>query len=161
MLVSAITGEGLDTLAAAIETRLAAGRVVIELVLDVADGAGVSWLHRHTEVISKIGRREDRPHRHDGARRCGPGEGGARTVFPPGSRTLSECLHANVFAGQRLIPAAFASLPQRIHFGERGVLRRLAARGERRLDARETALEFLIGLPQQRFRIGVADGGRG
>ena len=25
----------------------------IELVLDPADGAGVSWLHRHTEVIRK------------------------------------------------------------------------------------------------------------
>jgi GTP-binding protein HflX len=53
VLVSAATGEGLDTIAAAIEARLAAGRVLIELVLDVADGAGVSWLHRHTEVIHK------------------------------------------------------------------------------------------------------------
>jgi GTPase len=52
-LVSAMTGEGLDMLGAAIETRLAAGRVLIELSLDVADGAGVSWLHRHTEVIHK------------------------------------------------------------------------------------------------------------
>ena len=53
VLVSAMTGEGLDTLAAAIETRLSAGRVLIELELDPADGAGVSWLHRHTEVIRK------------------------------------------------------------------------------------------------------------
>jgi GTP-binding protein HflX len=52
-LVSAITGEGFDALGAAIESRLAAGRVLIELELDPADGAGVSWLHRHTEVISK------------------------------------------------------------------------------------------------------------
>jgi GTP-binding protein HflX len=52
-LVSAITGEGLDVLGAAIESRLAAGRVLIELELDPADGAGVSWLYRHTEVISK------------------------------------------------------------------------------------------------------------
>jgi GTP-binding protein HflX len=52
-LVSAITGEGIDALGAAIEARLAAGRVVIELVLDAADGAGVSWLRRHTEVIGK------------------------------------------------------------------------------------------------------------
>ncbi len=52
-LVSAITGEGIDALRAAIAARLAAGRVVIELVLDAADGAGVSWLHRHTEVIRK------------------------------------------------------------------------------------------------------------
>ena len=47
------TGEGIDALAAAIEARLAAGRVLIELKLDPADGAGVSWLHRHTEVIRK------------------------------------------------------------------------------------------------------------
>jgi len=53
VLVSAISGEGLASLGEAIETRLAAGRVLIELTLDAADGAGVSWLHRHTEVIHK------------------------------------------------------------------------------------------------------------
>jgi GTPase len=53
VLVSAITGQGFDTLSAAIEERLAASRELIELDLDPADGAGVSWLHRHTEVISK------------------------------------------------------------------------------------------------------------
>jgi GTPase len=53
ILVSAITGEGIDVLNAAIETRLSAGRLLIELNLDPADGAGVSWLHRHTEVIHK------------------------------------------------------------------------------------------------------------
>ncbi len=41
---------------------------VIELTLDPADGAGMSWLHRHTEVIDKTARRRG-PHRHDGARR--------------------------------------------------------------------------------------------
>jgi GTPase len=51
--VSATTGEGMDALAAAIEARLAVGRVLIELELDPADGAGMSWLHRHTEVIGK------------------------------------------------------------------------------------------------------------
>lgn len=53
VLVSATTGEGIDALSAVIETRLSAGRVLIELTLDPADGAGVSWLHRHTEVIRK------------------------------------------------------------------------------------------------------------
>ncbi len=53
VLVSAITGEGLDALGVAIESHLATGRVLIELELDPADGAGVSWLHRHTEVIRK------------------------------------------------------------------------------------------------------------
>ncbi len=53
VLVSAATGQGIDGLGAAIEARLGAGRVQIELALDPADGAGVSWLHRHTEVIRK------------------------------------------------------------------------------------------------------------
>ncbi|MGB3746498.1 MAG: GTPase HflX [Xanthobacteraceae bacterium] len=53
VLASATTGEGLDVLAAAIEARLAASREVIELCLEPADGAGVSWLHRHTEVLKK------------------------------------------------------------------------------------------------------------
>jgi GTPase len=51
--VSALSGEGVDRLLAAIEARLAARRVTLDLVVDVADGAGVSWLHRHTEVMRK------------------------------------------------------------------------------------------------------------
>jgi GTP-binding protein HflX len=53
VLVSALTGEGLDRLAAVVEARLAAGRITLDLVLDAADGAGMSWLHRHTEVMAK------------------------------------------------------------------------------------------------------------
>jgi GTP-binding protein HflX len=53
VLVSAVTGQGIDDLNASVEARLAAGRVLIELELDPADGAGVSWLYRHTEVIRK------------------------------------------------------------------------------------------------------------
>jgi GTPase len=53
VLVSAITGERITALTAAIESRLAEKRVLIELELDPADGAGMSWLHRHTEVIAK------------------------------------------------------------------------------------------------------------
>jgi GTP-binding protein HflX len=52
--VSALTGEGLDQLIAAIESRLSAERSVLEIALDPADGAGVSWLHRHTEVLAKV-----------------------------------------------------------------------------------------------------------
>jgi GTP-binding protein HflX len=52
-LVSGLTGEGIDTLNTAIEARLGEGRVVLDLLLDPADGAGVSWLHRHTEVMEK------------------------------------------------------------------------------------------------------------
>jgi GTPase len=53
VLTSAAAGEGLASLAAAIEARLAMGRETIELRLDPADGAAISWLHRHTEVLSK------------------------------------------------------------------------------------------------------------
>jgi len=53
VLVSALTGEGIDVLAKSIETRLSRRRVVLDLALDPADGAGVSWLHRHAEVMEK------------------------------------------------------------------------------------------------------------
>jgi GTPase len=51
--VSAVTGEGIDRLTAAIEARLAARRQTLEIALDPADGAGLSWLYRHSEVLHK------------------------------------------------------------------------------------------------------------
>jgi GTP-binding protein HflX len=51
--VSAITAEGLDNLIKAVEGRLAQGRLTIDLLLDPSDGAGLSWLYRHAEVLSK------------------------------------------------------------------------------------------------------------
>ncbi|MCP3408490.1 GTPase HflX [Bradyrhizobium sp. CCGB01] len=53
MLVSAVSGEGIDTLLAAIEERLAAKRTTLDLSIDAADGAGISWLHRNSEVLAK------------------------------------------------------------------------------------------------------------
>jgi len=52
-LVSAMTGEGADALVDRIEARLAEARVVLALDLDVADGAGASWLYRNVEVLDK------------------------------------------------------------------------------------------------------------
>ncbi|MEZ5821977.1 MAG: GTPase HflX [Bradyrhizobium sp.] len=52
-LVSAHTGEGIDALLAAIEDRLAATRTTLDLSIDAADGAGISWLHRNAEVLNK------------------------------------------------------------------------------------------------------------
>jgi GTP-binding protein HflX len=52
-LVSAETGEGLDALLATIEERLAATRLTLDLSIDAADGAGISWLHRNAEVLDK------------------------------------------------------------------------------------------------------------
>lgn len=51
--VSALSGEGLDRLITAIEARLGESRLTIELSLDPADGAGLSWLYRNSEVLAR------------------------------------------------------------------------------------------------------------
>jgi GTP-binding protein HflX len=53
ILISAASGEGIERLVTEIERRLAAGRETFEVLLPVSDGAGLSWLHRHSEVITK------------------------------------------------------------------------------------------------------------
>jgi GTP-binding protein HflX len=58
--VSAITGEGVDQLTDAIEARIAQTRTVIELEIDGGDGAGISWLHRNTEVLLRTDRDDGR-----------------------------------------------------------------------------------------------------
>jgi GTP-binding protein HflX len=52
-LVSATTGEGIDALLKAVEERVVADRPSLSLELDPTDGAGLSWLHRQTEVLSR------------------------------------------------------------------------------------------------------------
>ena len=42
-----------DALVAAIEARLGEKRETLELSIDPADGAGLSWLYRHSEVLSR------------------------------------------------------------------------------------------------------------
>ena len=53
VIVSALTGQGIEDLCAAIETRLASGRIVFDIALDPANGAGLHWLHENTEVMRK------------------------------------------------------------------------------------------------------------
>jgi GTP-binding protein HflX len=53
VLISAMTGEGTQTLLSEIEDRVTAGRPTLQLDLDPADGAGLGWLHRQTEVLSR------------------------------------------------------------------------------------------------------------
>jgi GTPase len=53
LLVSAHTGEGVEALLQTIEDRLAAARITLDLSIDAADGAGISWLHRNAEVLAK------------------------------------------------------------------------------------------------------------
>jgi GTP-binding protein HflX len=53
VLLSALSGEGTDALVQAIEARLSRERQTLSLALDPADGAGLSWLYRHSEVLSR------------------------------------------------------------------------------------------------------------
>ncbi|MGN6460256.1 MAG: GTPase HflX, partial [Pseudolabrys sp.] len=58
--VSALTGEGIDRLIDMVETRISANRLTFTLDLDPADGEGISWLHRHAEVLDKALRDDGR-----------------------------------------------------------------------------------------------------
>jgi GTPase len=51
--VSALTGEGLETLRAALDERLAAGLETVEYAIPPADGARLAWLYRHGEVVAR------------------------------------------------------------------------------------------------------------
>jgi GTPase len=51
--VSAITGEGLRDLEAAIDGRIAAGMELASYDISLADGARLAWLYRHGEVVSR------------------------------------------------------------------------------------------------------------
>jgi GTP-binding protein HflX len=53
VLISALTGEGTDALLAAIEAAFARARLTLDVAIDYADGAGMSWLHRHAEVLAR------------------------------------------------------------------------------------------------------------
>jgi GTP-binding protein HflX len=53
VLVSALGGEGIEALTTAIERRLGEGRLTLSLSLDPSDGAGLSWLYRHSEVLTR------------------------------------------------------------------------------------------------------------
>jgi GTPase len=51
--VSAMSGEGIAQLIDAIEARLVESRQTLEIAINAADGAGLSWLYRHSEVLEK------------------------------------------------------------------------------------------------------------
>jgi GTP-binding protein HflX len=53
VIVSALTGHGLDELREKIESRLAAGRLLFDIALQPEDGEGLHWLHDNTEVMQK------------------------------------------------------------------------------------------------------------
>ncbi len=51
VILSALTGEGVDDLQRRISGQLTAGASVHQLRVPVADGAAIAWLHEHGEVI--------------------------------------------------------------------------------------------------------------
>jgi GTP-binding protein HflX len=51
--VSAITGEGLDTLTEAIDRRIGMGLETADYDIDASDGARLAWLYRHGEVTER------------------------------------------------------------------------------------------------------------
>ncbi len=53
ILISALKGEGILQLLEEVEARVVAGRPTLLLSLDPADGAGLGWLHRNCEVLSR------------------------------------------------------------------------------------------------------------
>ena len=51
--VSAVTGEGLDTLRAEIDRRIATGMDVVRYDLPQSDGQRLAWLYQHGEVVTR------------------------------------------------------------------------------------------------------------
>ncbi len=51
--VSAISGEGLETLKDAIDARIAAGTEIADYAIPTTDGARLAWLYQHGEVIGR------------------------------------------------------------------------------------------------------------
>lgn len=51
--ISALTGDGIDTLFDAIDRRMVAGREVVEFDIDVTDGAAIAWLYGKGEVLHR------------------------------------------------------------------------------------------------------------
>jgi GTPase len=53
VLVSAVTGEGVDRLLAEIEQRIAAERPSYVVTLDAAEGADINWLYEQAEILER------------------------------------------------------------------------------------------------------------
>src|ERR1700743_2182660 len=49
--ISAVTGDGLETLLARFEAEVSRDNISLNLHLDAADGAGLAWIYRHAEVL--------------------------------------------------------------------------------------------------------------
>jgi len=57
LAVSAVTGDGLNTLLARLEDELTGANIRFRLMLPYADGEGLAWVYRHAQVL----KRSDKP----------------------------------------------------------------------------------------------------
>ena len=53
ILISAATGEGVERLLDAIAAKVRSARNIVELSVDLSDGAAIAWLYRHGQVLSR------------------------------------------------------------------------------------------------------------
>ncbi len=51
--ISAVTGEGCEALMALLDHRLDRDRRLVDLDIDLSDGAGLAWLYQHGEVVDR------------------------------------------------------------------------------------------------------------
>ena len=51
--VSALTGEGVDTLLARLEAAVTHDNITLSLKLDAADGGALAWVYRHAQVLDR------------------------------------------------------------------------------------------------------------
>jgi len=52
--ISALSGEGVDDLLAAIDARLAEAEAAVALDVPLSDGASLAWLYRHGRVVERV-----------------------------------------------------------------------------------------------------------
>jgi len=86
VLVSALTGEGIDALLSVIERRLASERSSFMVSLDPSDGASLNWLYEEAEILD---RRTDPENRILVAVRIAPEKEPRLRQRFPGARKLS------------------------------------------------------------------------
>ena len=53
VLVSSLTGEGIDRLLDSVENRLGKSSTLYDIMIDPSDGKGMAWLHQRGEVFDR------------------------------------------------------------------------------------------------------------
>ncbi len=112
--VSAITGEGLEALQAAIDARIAAGMEIADYDIPPQDGARLAWLYQHGEVVERQDDDDGDPR--DGAAAAG-GSGAVRAagVAPHARGALVAAGFALVvMVGEGRPPTAYGAEPGKV-----------------------------------------------